>query len=121
MAASVAFEPFVGGRIVEQSESGHERVWGHVTIWDEPQRLEFSWHLFFDESLATHVSLTFELTGATTCICLVNSGLASFSEAAAAQARRERTGSVWTQITALSSPTRRQQTSSSDESCAAAA
>jgi uncharacterized protein YndB with AHSA1/START domain len=98
--ASVAFEPYVGGRIVERSESGQEHVWGRVTTWDEPERLEFSWHLFFDEALATQVSLTFEPVGTTTRIRLVNSGFASLPEEAAAQARRERTGNVWTQLTA---------------------
>lgn len=99
--ASIAFEPYVGGRIIERSPNGQEHVWGRVTTWDEPRRLEFSWHLFFDESLATHVLLTFEPAGATTRVRLVNSGFAALPEQAAAQMRRERTGNVWTNITHL--------------------
>jgi uncharacterized protein YndB with AHSA1/START domain len=96
--ASVIFEPYVGGRIVERSATGEHYVWGHVTIWDEPHRLEFSWHLFFDESQATHVVVTFDAVGDTTHIRLENSGFAALAEAG--QVRRERTGNVWSYITA---------------------
>ncbi len=94
--ASVAFEPFVGGRIIERSPNGEEYVWGRVTTWDEPHLLEFTWHLFFDESQATQVSLAFDAVGARTHVRLENSGFASLADAG--QARRERTGSVWAYI-----------------------
>jgi uncharacterized protein YndB with AHSA1/START domain len=93
---SVAFEPFVGGRIFERAPSGEQYVWGRVTAWDEPTRLEFSWHLFFDESQATHVSVTFDAVGQSTHIRLENSGFATLAEAG--QVRRERTGNVWSHI-----------------------
>jgi uncharacterized protein YndB with AHSA1/START domain len=96
--ASVAFEPYVGGRIVEQSSSGDQYVWGRVTTWDEPHRLEFSWHLFFDDTQATHVSITFDAIGDTTRIRLENSGFAALADAG--QVRRERTGNVWSSIVA---------------------
>jgi uncharacterized protein YndB with AHSA1/START domain len=87
----------VGGRILERATTGEQHVWGRVTKWDEPNRLEFSWHLFFDESQATHVSVTFNEVGDSTHIRLENSGFATLAEPG--QVRRERTGSVWAYIT----------------------
>ena len=55
---SVRFEPRVGGRIVERARDGAEHVWGEVTAWDAPSRVEFLWHLFFDRAQATRVALT---------------------------------------------------------------
>jgi len=95
--ASVIFEPYVGGRIIESADDGAQHVWGRVTTWDEPRRLEFSWHLFFDETVATRVSLTFEDLGDATRVRLENSGFAALADAGAV--RRERTGSAWSYIT----------------------
>jgi len=94
---SVAFEPRVGGRIVERARDGAEHVWGEVTAWDAPRRVEFRWHLFFDRSQATHVAVTFADHGATTRVRLEQSGFASLGEAGAV--RRERTLLSWGTVT----------------------
>jgi len=95
--AAIVFEPFVGGRIFERSVDGVEHVWGRITAWVEPRLVEFSWHLFFDESAATKVSITFDEVSRHTHVRLENSGFAALEEAG--QVRRERTGSAWSQIT----------------------
>jgi uncharacterized protein YndB with AHSA1/START domain len=43
-AAACRLEPWVGGRVFEQSRSGEEREWGCVTAWDRPRRVEFTWN-----------------------------------------------------------------------------
>lgn len=43
-AAACRLEPWVGGRVFEQTRSGEEREWGSVTAWNRPRRLEFTWH-----------------------------------------------------------------------------
>ena len=39
-----ALEPWDGGRIFERAQSGEEREWGEITVWDPPDRVEFTWH-----------------------------------------------------------------------------
>lgn len=39
-----AIEPWVGGRIFERTRSGEEHDSGSVTVWDPPDRIEFTWH-----------------------------------------------------------------------------
>ena len=41
--AALVFEPRVGGRIYEQSPDGLEFPWGHVMIWEPPDRLVCQW------------------------------------------------------------------------------
>ena len=38
-----------GGNVLERTRSGEEHEWGSVTVWDPPERLEFTWRLFTDE------------------------------------------------------------------------
>ena len=90
---SVVFEPRVGGRIVERARDGVEHVWGEVTAWDAPRRVEFLWHLFVDRSQATRVALTFDDLGGSTRVRLEQTGFAALGEAGAA--RRERTQLSW--------------------------
>ena len=37
-------EPWVGGKVLERTRSGEEHEWGNVTVWDPPERVEFTWH-----------------------------------------------------------------------------
>jgi hypothetical protein len=83
-------EPWVGGKILERTGSGEEREWGAVTIWDPPDRVEFTWHPgatrgddqtvtvdFRVEADGTRVTLThrgWSRTGVATCL----SGFARF-------------------------------------------
>ena len=94
---SVRFEPRVGGRIVEQARDGAEHVWGEVTAWEAPSRVEFLWHLFFDRTQATHVALTFTDRGPTTRVRLEQTGFAALGDAGAV--RRERTLLSWGTVT----------------------
>jgi uncharacterized protein YndB with AHSA1/START domain len=48
-AESCEIEPWVGGKVLERTRSGEEHEWGSVTVWDPPERLEFTWRLFTDE------------------------------------------------------------------------
>lgn len=93
----VVFEPFVGGRVFEQSADGTEYEWGEVTVWDPPERLEYLWHIFLDREKATKVSVTFAQSGDGSVVKLENSGFDVFGEGAGD--RRERVGSAWVGIT----------------------
>jgi hypothetical protein len=37
-------EPWVGGKVLERKRSGEQTEWGSVTVWDPPERVEFTWH-----------------------------------------------------------------------------
>lgn len=93
---SVVFEPYVGGRIVERGRDGSEHVWGEITRWDEPRRLDFRWHLFVDPSEATSVSLTFEPIRESTRIRIEQTGFAALG--AAGRQRREGNVGGWTAV-----------------------
>jgi len=43
-AETCAIEPWEGGRVFERTRSGEESEWGSVTLWDPPNRVEFTWH-----------------------------------------------------------------------------
>ena len=87
---SVVFEPYVGGRIVERARDNSEHVWGEITRWDEPHRIDFRWHLFFDPSEATSVSLTFEPIHDSTRIRIEQTGFAALGTAG----RQRREGNI---------------------------
>jgi hypothetical protein len=87
---SVVFEPFVGGRILERGRDGSEHVWGTITRWDEPHRVDYRWHLFFDPSEATFVRLSFEPVDGATRIRIEQTGFAALGE----PGRRRREGNV---------------------------
>ncbi len=98
--SALAFEPYVGGRILETGPDGTEHTWGEVLAWEPPHRLAFSWHLFFDPSEATEVSLTFSPsgspTGDTTLVRLRQTGFDRLGAAGAE--RRENTVGAWTML-----------------------
>ena len=81
-AASVAFEPHVGGRLFERSASGEEQAWGRVTEWEPPRRLAFSWHVGRTPDSAQHVELTFDPCSDGTEVRLVHSGWEALAERA---------------------------------------
>ena len=75
-AAACRLEPWVGGRLFEQTRSGEEREWGSVTAWDRPRRVEFTWNPgtveieFFVEADGTRVTLIhrgWDAAGVATC------------------------------------------------------
>jgi Activator of Hsp90 ATPase homolog 1-like protein len=42
-------EPWVGGKVLERTRSGEEHEWGSVTVWDPPERVDFTWRPFTAE------------------------------------------------------------------------
>jgi uncharacterized protein YndB with AHSA1/START domain len=97
---ALAFEPYVGGRIVETGPDGVEHTWGEVLAWEPPHRLSFTWHLFFAPAEATEVSLTFTPTGtdpgAATLVRLTQTGFDRLG--AVGEARRENTRVAWASL-----------------------
>ena len=93
---SVVFEPYVGGRILERGRDNSEHVWGEITRWDEPHRIDFRWHLFFDPSEATSVSLTFEPIGESTRIRIEQTGFVALGTAG--RLRREGNVGGWSAV-----------------------
>jgi hypothetical protein len=77
-------EPWVGGRVLKRSPAGIEREWGVVTIWNPPDKLEFTWNPggskderqtvsvdFQGETEGTKVTLThrgWHLAGVAVCV-----------------------------------------------------
>jgi hypothetical protein len=55
----VIFEPRDGGRIFERTPSGQEHEWGHITGWDPPVRLAYTWRIRVDLEHATDVEIRF--------------------------------------------------------------
>jgi uncharacterized protein YndB with AHSA1/START domain len=94
--AALAFEPRVGGRIVETAPDGAEHTWGEVLAWEPPHRLSFTWHLFFDPAEATEVELTFSAAGTATLVRLTQSGFDRLGSAGAE--RREDTQGAWSML-----------------------
>lgn len=95
--ADVVFEPFVGGRIYERDRTGAEHDWGTVVRWDPPERIDFTWHLFFDPAEATDVSITFRPREGGTAVRLEQRGWERLG--AAGPVRRDRTRTAWGLIT----------------------
>jgi uncharacterized protein YndB with AHSA1/START domain len=74
-AASVTFEPWVGGRIVETATDGRTEAWGVISAWDAGHRFESSWHPGLDPSEATHLEVNFsDAPGGGTQVDLVHTG-----------------------------------------------
>ena len=74
-AETCVLESRVGGRFLERDRAGEEVVWGHVSAWDPPNSLAFSFHPGRPAEHATKVSVTFaeDATG-TTLVALVHDG-----------------------------------------------
>jgi uncharacterized protein YndB with AHSA1/START domain len=64
----------VGGRIVEQTRTGEEFVWGTIEIWEPPHHVAFSWHPGDDPARSTHVEVRFTASGARTRVELTHTG-----------------------------------------------
>ena len=71
----VVLEPRVGGRIYERTPDGAEQDWGEITLWDEPRRLGYLWHIGTERSRATQVIIDFEPAApGTTTVRIVHDG-----------------------------------------------
>lgn len=72
MTAAV-IEPFVGGRWYNSCEDGSEADFGHVLVWQPPERLMLAWqtdgNCHYDQDLVTEVDIKFIAEGAAaTCV-----------------------------------------------------
>jgi uncharacterized protein YndB with AHSA1/START domain len=94
---TVTFEPHAGGRIFERTPSGDEHDWGEVLVWEPPRRLAYLWHLRFDRSDATEVSVTFTEAPEGTAVRIVHTGWERLG--AAGPERRERNRKGWAGVT----------------------
>jgi uncharacterized protein YndB with AHSA1/START domain len=75
-AVTVEFPDAAGGRIVETTDDGRSEVWGTVTAWDPPARVEFTWHPGHPADQATRVEVRFVDEGGSTSVTLTHSGWA---------------------------------------------
>lgn len=89
----VTFEPRPGGRIYERTPEGVEHDWGEVLNWEPPRRLVYLWHLAFDRSDATEVTVTFTEVDGGTEVAIVHSGWERLGSAG--PERRERNIAGW--------------------------
>ncbi|CAG0954713.1 hypothetical protein BURK1_00392 [Burkholderiales bacterium] len=83
-AVAVAFEPCVGGRLVETARDGTTHPWGTVFAWEPGQRVAFSWHPGRDPATAQRVDVSFRAVPAGTRVTLVHGGWEALGERAAA-------------------------------------
>lgn len=93
----LVLEPALGGRIIEVAPNGDRAVWGHVTIFEKPNRIALAWYVGSTVETATQISVTFqeEDPGCTT-VRLVQSGWEALGDKAA-QIRTQNDGG-WRQI-----------------------
>ncbi len=94
---AVVFEPFVGGRIYERASDGLEHAWGEVLVWDPPEHIVYLWHLFFDRSEATEVSVTFKEKNTGSRVRIEQSGFEILGEPAGTE-RRNETDRAWLEV-----------------------
>ena len=94
--AEIVIERAVGGRIYERAADGREHDWGRIEGWDPPNRLAFTWHLFFDPSEATNVEVTFSPHHEETVVRIEQTGWGRLGNAA--ELRRTNTDKAWRTI-----------------------
>lgn len=64
---TVTIEPRVGGRIFERLNTGTERDWGDVRIFEPARRLVFDFYIGRTREFASEVDVRFEALGAGEC------------------------------------------------------
>jgi hypothetical protein len=94
----VVCEPFPGGRIYERGSDGSEHEWGEVVVWEPPHRVGYLWHLFFDRSEATEITVTFTGIATGSRVQLVQTGFENL-DASVGPERRRRTNHAWLEVT----------------------
>lgn len=95
---TVVFEPFPGGRIYERGRDGSEHEWGEITVWEPPDRVCYLWHLFFDRSEATEITVTFTATETGANVRLEQTGFEKLGRDVGPE-RRRRTSQAWLEVT----------------------
>lgn len=94
----VVFERFAGGRIYERGSDGTEHEWGEVLVWEPPTRVDYLWHLFFDRSEATEITVTFTEIEDGSKVRLVQTGFEKLGVEIGSE-RRRRTSNAWLEVT----------------------
>ena len=87
----------VRGRIYERASDGSEHPWGEVMTWDPPNRIDYWWHLFFDRSEATRVSVVFSATEYGSRVRLEQVGFEILAESVGIE-RRNETNRAWNEV-----------------------
>lgn len=95
---AIIFEGYRGGRIYERTSDGVESTWGEIRAWQPPNRVAYSWHLFFDPAEATLVDITFTATDAGTLVRIEHGGWDRLGEPTGTE-RRTNTNRAWAAIT----------------------
>jgi uncharacterized protein YndB with AHSA1/START domain len=91
-AATCAFEPRVGGALVERTRDGATYVWGTVTQWDPPRRVSFTWHPGRSAEAAQIVDVRFTATPGGTAVTLTHDGWSVLGARGAAMRDEYRNG-----------------------------
>lgn len=97
---TVVFEGFAGGRIYERGSDGSEHEWGEIVVWEPPLRVDYLWHLFFERSEATEISVTFTEIDNGSRVRLVQTGFEKLGDEVGTE-RRRRTDHAWLEVTGL--------------------
>jgi hypothetical protein len=71
LAATVIFEPWLGGRVYERWANDIEHTWGTVVQWRPPEFFSMTWHPGRGSETAQTLEVTFHSTGRNTRIELV--------------------------------------------------
>lgn len=107
MAVEVVIEPRVGGRWFERDAQGRECVWGFVTEWDPPHRLQLAWHLTHayefdaDPDHASQIEVTFTPQDGGTLVELVHGGFEKYAERGARVRENVSREGGWTELIEL--------------------
>jgi hypothetical protein len=97
---TVVFEGFAGGRIYERGSDGSEHEWGEILVWEPPIRVDYLWHLFFERSEATEISVTFTEIDNGSRVRLVQTGFEKLGDEVGTE-RRRRTNHAWLEVTGI--------------------
>lgn len=62
-AETAVLEGRVGGRFYERQRDGQIAIWGHVSVWEPPSRLVYTWHPGRAEDSAQEIELRFITDG----------------------------------------------------------
>jgi uncharacterized protein YndB with AHSA1/START domain len=90
---SCTLDPRRGGLIVEHGAEDERYVWGTITVWDPPRKLQFTWHPGHEPRLAQTIEVTFAATKGGTEVVLTHSGWERLGEDA--ELARERYDNGW--------------------------
>jgi uncharacterized protein YndB with AHSA1/START domain len=81
-AVTVTMDGRQGGRIVERVADRTEHVWGTITTWEPPARVEFTWHPGRPDDNPTHIEVTFTTEGEGTRVVLEHRGWERWTDGA---------------------------------------